>query len=149
MDSDDDARIGGAGGADTDDVNLPKATVAKIVSELLPPEFSCAKDAKDLMTECCKEFVLTIASEANEICDKDSKKTMVPEHILAALKSLGFEDYVEEVESILSEHKELAKGERQKKATKKTGSGLSPEELLKIQEEMFAASKAKLEAGGA
>lgn len=40
-------------------------------------------------------------------------------------------------------------GERQKKATKKTGSGLSPEELLKIQEEMFAASKAKLEAGGA
>ena len=32
------------------------------------------------------EFVLAIASEANEICEKDSKKTMVPEHILAALK---------------------------------------------------------------
>lgn len=56
------------------------------------------------MTECCKglpflslqapekltppraEFVLAIASEANEICEKDLKKTMLPEHILAALK---------------------------------------------------------------
>lgn len=32
------------------------------------------------------EFVLAIASEANEICEKDLKKTMLPEHILAALK---------------------------------------------------------------
>lgn len=137
-------------------------------TELLPGEFTCAKDAKDLMTECCKgvlpgcanlsskllltpppalpsspnspEFVLTIASEANEICEKESKKTMGPEHILAALKvsesrrrcfgsglssgttaarslahtrplpqSLGFEAYVDEVQSVLSEHKDLAK----------------------------------------
>ncbi|KAK4704969.1 denticleless, partial [Phenoliferia sp. Uapishka_3] len=45
---------GGGGGGD-DDVNLPKATVAKLIQELLPPDFTCAKEAKDLMTECCKE----------------------------------------------------------------------------------------------
>lgn len=32
------------------------------------------------------EFVLALSSEANEICDKESKKTLLPEHILAALK---------------------------------------------------------------
>lgn len=81
---------------------------------------------------------------------------------------------MEEVEDILSEHKELAKvrseplslslslsaraadahkrqhqGEKQKKASKKTGSGLTQEELLKVQEELFAKSKAKMEGGGA
>lgn len=30
--------------------------------------------------------MLAIASEAHEICEKDLKKTMLPEHILAALK---------------------------------------------------------------
>lgn len=70
----------GRGGGADDDVSLPKATVAKLVqgksidrtttstsqtrlltishivhpSELLPPNFSCSKEAKDLMTECCK-----------------------------------------------------------------------------------------------
>lgn len=32
------------------------------------------------------EFVMAISSEANEICEKESKKTMTPEHVLAALK---------------------------------------------------------------
>lgn len=34
------------------------------------------------------EFVLTVASEANEICEKDSKKTMLPDHVVNALKVL-------------------------------------------------------------
>lgn len=32
------------------------------------------------------EFLLAVSSEANEICEKDSKKTMLPDHILSALK---------------------------------------------------------------
>jgi hypothetical protein len=159
--------------------------------------------------------VLTIASEANEICEKDSKKTMMPEHIVAALKvrtrthldspssrhpvtsaltyawfiwqALGFEDFVGEVEDVLGEHKELAKvgspldatcavakapelshstaspgadrtlvihclslqGEKQKKARKQLGNGMSEAELLAAQEELFAASRARFDAGAA
>mgnify|MGYP001594552984 FL=1 len=73
--SDEEGSRGGGGGGADDDVNLPKATVAKLIqgahlaalgsraapthiehlyAELLPAEFTCAKDAKDLMTECCK-----------------------------------------------------------------------------------------------
>jgi len=144
---DDGGRGPGGGGAD-DDVSLPKATISKLIQELLPSDFACAKDAKDLMAECCKEFVLAISSEANEICEKDSKKTMLPEHILAALKALGFDAFVDEVADVLKDHKELAKGAKEKKAKKLGGSGMTQEELLKIQEELLAQSRAKFEAGG-
>lgn len=50
---------------------------------------------------------------------------------------------------MLKDHKELAKGEKQKKAKKASGSGLSQEELLRQQELLFAASRAKFEAGPA
>ncbi|CEQ39432.1 SPOSA6832_00931, partial [Sporobolomyces salmonicolor] len=141
-----------------------------VPTELLPPGFTAAKEVKDLMAECCKgkpplpashgsrrltfalcvatEFVLAVSSEANEICEKDSKKTMLPEHIVASLKALGFEDFVEGVEDVLKDHKELAKGERQKKAKKAAASGMTEEELLRAQEELFAASRARFEAGG-
>ena len=32
------------------------------------------------------EFIHLISSEANEICEKESKKTIAPEHIISALK---------------------------------------------------------------
>lgn len=50
-----------------------------------------------------------IASEANEICEKETKKTIAGEHIVAALQALGFEEYVEEVEEVFKEHKKQQK----------------------------------------
>lgn len=32
------------------------------------------------------EFIHLISSEANEICEQESKKTIAPEHIIGALK---------------------------------------------------------------
>ncbi|GAA5820544.1 hypothetical protein JCM11251_003040 [Rhodosporidiobolus azoricus] len=149
--SDDEARAGGAAGAGAgdDEVSLPKATVNKLIAELLPEGVTASKEVKDLIVECCKEFVLTVSSEANEICEKESKKTMNPDHVVSALKALGFEDFVEGVEDVLKDHKELAKGEKANKKKKAAGNGMSQEELLAAQEALFAASKARFEAGGA
>jgi predicted ATP-dependent protease len=55
------------------------------------------------------EFIHLIASEANEICEKETKKTIAGEHVLAALQALGFEDYVEEVDDVFKEHKKQQK----------------------------------------
>lgn len=51
-------------------------------SSATSPVSSCPILTRHAVTE----FVLAVSSEANEICDKESKKTMLPEHILAALK---------------------------------------------------------------
>ncbi|KAG8218407.1 TATA binding protein-associated phosphoprotein [Butyriboletus roseoflavus] len=155
----------GSGSAD-DDLSLPKATVAKMITgeyrshkspmagtrysstcppraaELLPNEVTCAKETRDLVIECCVEFIHLISSEANEICEQESKKTIAPEHIIGALKRLGFDSFTSEVEDVLKDHKQQQK-DREKKADKIKDSGLTPEELQAKQEELFALSRAK------
>lgn len=75
------------------------------ILELLPPDVTCSKETRDLVIECCvgaspytssfsnnsfwpsvSEFIHLISSEANEICEQDSKKTIAPNHIIDALK---------------------------------------------------------------
>lgn len=77
---------------------------------MLPSDISCARDTRDLLIECCvgqlharlygppachvpsltfdqsKEFIHLVSSEANDVCEKGSKKTIAPEHVVAALK---------------------------------------------------------------
>jgi histone H3/H4 len=87
------------------------ATVQKIVTEILPAStgLTFGKDARDLLIECCVEFITLISSEANEISEKESKKTIACEHITKALEQLGFGEYVPEILEVASEHKEALK----------------------------------------
>lgn len=132
------------------------ATVQKIVSEILPQNSGIAfgKDARDLLIECCVEFITLISSEANEISEKEAKKTIACEHITKALEQLGFGEYVSDILDVASEHKEALKvfhksrssfrrsiliifQGREKKANKLEQSGMSTEELLALQEAAF------------
>lgn len=75
----------------------------KLIQEMLPPDIACARETRDLLLSCCvgaspaavtrpraltrfTEFIHLVSSEANEICEKDSRKTITAEHILGALK---------------------------------------------------------------
>ncbi|KAK2067431.1 hypothetical protein P8C59_001172 [Phyllachora maydis] len=130
--------------AGTDDLSLPKATVQKIVGEILPASTGIAfsKEARDLLIECCVEFITLISSEANEISEKEAKKTIACDHITKALEQLGFGEYVPAVLEAAAEHKEVQKG-REKKANKFESSGMSLEELERLQQEQFAAAAAR------
>ena len=83
----------------------------KIVSEILPSQngVAFAKEARDLLIECCVEFITLISSEANEISEKEAKKTIATDHIIKALEQLGFTDYVPAVLEAAAEHKEVQK----------------------------------------
>lgn len=87
------------------------ATVQKIVTEILPPAngVAFAKEARDLLIECCVEFITLVSSEANEISEKEAKKTIACDHITKALEQLGFSEYVSAVIEAASEHKEQQK----------------------------------------
>lgn len=91
--------------------NFDIATVQKIVSEILPASTGVAfsKEARDLLIECCVEFITLISSEANEISEKEAKKTIACDHITKALEQLGFSDYVPAVLEAAAEHKETQK----------------------------------------
>ncbi|EGD89161.1 hypothetical protein H112_02764 [Trichophyton rubrum D6] len=127
---------------------LPLATVQKIITEILPPSSgqTFAKDARDLLIECCVEFITLISSEANEISEKEAKKTIACEHIEKALTDLGFGDYVPDVLAIAEEHKEQLKT-REKRTNKIDQSGMSHEELLRLQQELFRSAGEKYNSG--
>lgn len=147
------------------------ATVQKIVTEILPPSegISFGKDARDLLIECCVEFITLISSEANEISEKEAKKTIACEHVTKALSQLGFGEYVPYIQEVASEHKETLKvctsrletypwnvyglacenrltgslQGREKKANKLEKSGLTTEQLLAMQEAELAEARSR------
>lgn len=95
-----------------------------IYTDHLPNDLVCGKDVKEFLGDCLKgklpfhytssrlhgyalptdtsvfiyftEFILLVSSEANEICEKDSKKTILPEHLTSALKVRLLSAYFEE-----------------------------------------------------
>ncbi|KAI0142060.1 negative cofactor 2 transcription regulator complex subunit ncb2 [Pestalotiopsis sp. IQ-011] len=128
-----------------DDLSLPKATVQKIVTEILPSSsgLSFSKEARDLLIECCVEFITLVSSEANEISEKEAKKTIACDHITRALQTLGFEEYVEAVLEAAAQHKETQKVIKNIRTNKFEDSGMSLEELERLQAEQFAAAAAR------
>ncbi|KAG0049244.1 negative cofactor 2 transcription regulator complex subunit ncb2 [Gryganskiella cystojenkinii] len=125
-----------------DDLSLPKATVQKLINEMMPEDIACAKDTRDLLIDCCVEFIHLLASEANEICEKETKKTIAAEHVILALKALGFDAYVPEVEFVLQDHKSQQKNKDKDKRTGRLEySGKTQEELLEEQTRLFAEAK--------
>lgn len=83
------------------------ATVQKIITEILhsDPGVTFAKDTRDLLIECCVEFITLISSEANEIAEKEAKKTIACEHVKAALEDLDFGDYVQAIMDVAADYK--------------------------------------------
>lgn len=85
------------------------ATVQKIVSEIIPSDLVFSRDARDALIECCVEFIGLISTQANDIAENETKKTIASEHVIKALQELGFSDYIEPVREVIQEHKESQK----------------------------------------
>ena len=95
---------------------LPTATVQKIINEVLAANpggsgdsqgsgMTFAKETRDLLIECCVEFITMVSTEANDIAEKDAKKTIACEHITKALQDLDFGEYVPELLAVADNFK--------------------------------------------
>lgn len=67
---------------DDDELSIPRASLNKMIKEIIP-NVRVANDARELILNCCTEFIHLVSTEANDICNKQLKKTISPEHILA------------------------------------------------------------------
>lgn len=121
-----------------DDLSLPRAAVNKMIKEMIP-NIRISNDARELVLNCCTEFIHLIASESNEICNKQTKKTISPDHVISALNSLGFQDYVKDVEGVYKQFK--TQTQKRKMNNKLKNQGVSEEELLRQQQELFAKAR--------
>ncbi|KAL5288094.1 DR1 family protein [Megaselia abdita] len=122
-----------------DELTLPRASINKMIKELVP-NHRVANESRELILNCCSEFIHLISSEANDVCNKRNKKTINAEHVLEALDKLGFPDYKEEAETVLNDCKEVA-AKRRKQSTRLEHLGIPEEELLRQQQELFAKAR--------
>ncbi|KAK4409563.1 protein Dr1 homolog [Sesamum indicum] len=134
-------------GRTKEDASLPKATMTKIIKEMLPPDVRVARDAQDLLIECCVEFINLISSESNEVCNREEKRTIAPEHVLKALEVLGFGEYIEEVYAAYEQHRHETM-DTMRSGKWSNGAEMTEEEALAEQQRMFAEARARMNGGG-
>ena len=90
------------------------------------------------------EFLQMLTSQANEKAAAHKKSTINESHALEALDELGFAHYLSQIGAAeMGEKKHKGKGKR--KGKRGAPSGLSEEELLRMQQEMFASARQKME----
>ncbi|EYU29914.1 hypothetical protein MIMGU_mgv1a021413mg, partial [Erythranthe guttata] len=83
----------------------PIANITRILRRVLPTHAKIADDAKEAIQECVSEFISFITAEANRRCRHDYRTTVKPEDVLAAMASLGFDDYLESLTVFLNNHR--------------------------------------------
>jgi histone H3/H4 len=133
-----------------EELTIPRAAMNKMIKEIVP-SVRVANEARELILNCCSEFIHLLASEANEICTQQQKKTINAEHILGgncykcckvmerknnlthivvALDRLGFNDYRTDAEAVLKDCKAVA-AKRRRQSTRLENLGIPEEELLR------------------
>jgi len=87
-----------------------------------------------------------LSAQANEICDKDNKKTITGDHIVKALEKLDLPEFVRVVKDELKDHQETSKQERTTKKSKKKNKnpGMSEEDLIAAQEALFNQARQRM-----
>jgi histone H3/H4 len=62
-----------------DELYLPRTVVNKLIKEMVP-NIRVSTDARDLLLNCCSEFIHLLASEASEASERQQKKVISPGH---------------------------------------------------------------------
>jgi histone H3/H4 len=135
------------------DILLPKATVVKAVKDILKSDaadvegnnLKVAGDTNELVLECCTALIQILTTTANAISEKNKRSTIQPEDILAAAQELGFDKYEPALAVALESFKSDAKDKRETKKSKKQkqATGMTQEELIEMQNKLFAQAAAK------
>lgn len=64
-----------------EELTLPRASVNKMIKDALP-NIRVSNDVRELIMNCCTEFIHLVSSEANQVCMAQQKKTINAEHLL-------------------------------------------------------------------
>ena len=104
---------------------LPIANIARIMKKVLPANAKIAKDGKECIQECVSEFISFITSEwvsllpeneiiaenvhfrASDKCQQEKRKTINGDDVIFAMRTLGFDNYIEPLRAYLQKYREV------------------------------------------
>lgn len=84
-----------------EDLNLPNASVAKIIKEAIPENINLSKDAKTALARAAAVFVLYVSTHASQEAKKAHRKTMIGQDVIDALENLEFDEFIEPLNEFL------------------------------------------------
>ena len=122
-----------------DDLCIPRSAMYKLVKELVP-QVRLSGEAKDLIVTACNEFIHLLAAESNTVCERQSKKLILPDHVLLALDNLGFGEYKQDCVEVMKQMQEEV-DKRKKLRHRLERPGIPEEELLRQQNQLFAEAR--------
>ncbi|KAJ6969456.1 protein Dr1 [Populus alba x Populus x berolinensis] len=106
------------------------------------------QDRKERVRTCFfAEFINLVSSESNDVCSREDKRTIAPEHVLKALEVLGFGEYIEEVYAAYEQHKLETMHDSLKGGKWSNGAAMTEEEAAAAQQRMFDEARARMNGG--
>mmetsp|Transcript_34401 Transcript_34401/g.83230 ORF Transcript_34401/g.83230 Transcript_34401/m.83230 type:complete len:129 (-) Transcript_34401:342-728(-) len=103
-----------------ENLEMPIATVNRIIKNALPNNTQVAKDVKSLFSKAAGIFIIYLSTHANEICQDRSKSTISANDVLAAVREVEMDDFLPSLEKYLGEYRTTAVSKKRNKAAKTT-----------------------------
>mmetsp|Transcript_35427 Transcript_35427/g.56916 ORF Transcript_35427/g.56916 Transcript_35427/m.56916 type:complete len:158 (-) Transcript_35427:289-762(-) len=101
-----------------DNLEMPIATVNRIIKNALPTNTQVARDVKSLFSKAAGIFIIYLSTHANEICQERKKSTISAQDVLAAVREIEMEDFLPSLEKYLEDYRQSNATKKRAKAAK-------------------------------
>lgn len=122
---------------------LPRATVDKLIHELLLDGFTITKATREMLRDSCQLFLEMIAIEASRICEVEKKRTITNHHVYKSLEKHGFASYIDKCNTASVDYEEYSR-HRPSRQNKFKESGKTLDELHEDQMRLFSAARKEI-----
>jgi Class 2 transcription repressor NC2, beta subunit (Dr1) len=86
------------------EISLPKNTIKQIIQKKLSPSLkSSANGVSQLVADLTLDFITILSEKAYEQCLASGKKTLMPDHVISAMRSSNIPMNPEEITSFLAD----------------------------------------------
>ena len=87
------------------DLNLPTATVNKIIKDCLPVSCKVSKEANTAITRAASVFIMFATFSAHSVAQRNKRKTITGTDVVTAMGDMQFD----KIESILASNRDIWK----------------------------------------
>ena len=98
-----------------EDLNLPYASICRIIKEILPEGVVISKETRSAITKAASVFVLYCTSCANNFALQDRRKTLKDSDVIAALQEMEFQQFIPSLKLSLEAFKREKKNTAEKR----------------------------------
>ncbi|KAF7232185.1 hypothetical protein EG68_09054 [Paragonimus skrjabini miyazakii] len=91
-----------------DDLYLPNAVILRIIRDSLPERTVVSREARSAISKAASSFILYVTSLASAHCEAAKRKTLLAGDILAALKEMEFDHYIDQLNEFIGLYREHA-----------------------------------------